>query len=188
MKRTKQTKAQNETPKRYTSAGKRRSMPRTATQYQALPKSSKRTLERVLDAIKVMRNDKKSLTEASRDAGTTPKSIRRWASAALKKTADGRYTAKRTDNVLRPLRIYASDGQQEIIVRGFRNASQVGKYSAAVDRFIATGDASRLAVFEGKFIKDADGKEIPFLTDRTALKKLGSAGLLSFESLYSRTQ
>jgi hypothetical protein len=41
-------------------------------------------------------------------------------------------------------RVIGPDGVGEIIVRGFARASELGKYSAAVDRYISTGDASGL--------------------------------------------
>ena len=53
--------------------------------------------------------------------------------------------------------------------------------------YLETGDASRLNKFRGKSIKDADGAQIPFLTDRAELNRLGSAGVLAFESLYARS-
>ena len=35
-------------------------------------------------------------------------------------------------------------------------------------------------------VTDADGKQLPLLTDVEVLNRLGSAGILSFESLYAR--
>lgn len=54
-------------------------------------------------------------------------------------------------------------------------------------RYLQTGDGSRLKTFQGKYIKDANGVNVPLPTDRAVLNRLGSAGVLSFESLYART-
>ena len=61
-----------------------------------------------------------------------------------------------------------------------------GEYWNAVHRYLSTGDASRLVNFRGKHITDAQGEKFPLLTDREELDRLGSAGVLSFESLYAR--
>jgi hypothetical protein len=134
-----------------------------------------------------MRSKKASLKRASKENGISSHTVKRWSSSALQKRSSGKWTAKKSDNLLRVLMIPASGGKREIVVRGFQRASQVAKYSAAVDRYVETGDASRLNKFRGKSIKDADGAEIPLLTDRAELNRLGSAGVLSFESLYARS-
>jgi hypothetical protein len=72
-------------------------------------------------------------------------------------------------------------------VRGSRQATQLAEYWNAVHRYLETGDASRLEKFRDKSIKDADGVQILLPTDRTELNRLGSAGVLSFESLYARS-
>lgn len=77
-------------------------------------------------------------------------------------------------------------GPTEIATRDFRQASKAGKHSAAVQRYIETGDHSALAKFKGKHIVDAQGKRIALMTDLDELDRLGSAGELSFESLYAR--
>src|SRR5882724_3106070 len=63
---------------------------------------------------------------------------------------------------------------------------KAGKHSAAVQRYLETGDNSALAKFKGKYIVDAQGKRIALMTDLDDLDRLGSAGELSFESLYAR--
>ena len=65
-------------------------------------------------------------------------------------------------------------------------ATLVGKYWNAIDHYLGTGDASSLHFFDGEFIIDAAGKPVPFMTDTDELDRLGSAGQLSFETLYAR--
>jgi hypothetical protein len=40
--------------------------------------------------------------------------------------------------------------------------------------------------FRGQHVTTTDGERIPLLTDRATLDVLGSAGVLSFESMYAR--
>ena len=52
--------------------------------------------------------------------------------------------------------------------------------------YLETGDDTELARFRGKSIIDAQGNAVPLLTDLDELERLGSAGVLSFQSLYAR--
>ena len=52
--------------------------------------------------------------------------------------------------------------------------------------FLETGDDADLARFRGASIIDAQGNTVPLLTDLAELERLGSAGVLSFQSLYAR--
>ena len=66
------------------------------------------------------------------------------------------------------------------------DASVIGKYWNAVDLYLNTGDDSALDAFQGKYIIDADGGRFFLMTNIRELDRLGSAGNLSFESLYAR--
>jgi len=74
----------------------------------------------------------------------------------------------------------------EIAVRDSREASLVGQYWAAVQKYLETGDASALRRVRRKTVTDADGKRVRLIKDLTELERLGSAGVLSFESLYAK--
>jgi hypothetical protein len=151
----------------------KRSAPRTEAQYSATPEKFKK--------------DKVSLTQASRDAGISPRTVTRWGSSALKKLKNGRYAPKAADNLLRIVMIPTPEGTRDVAVRGSKQVSLLAKYSNALHRYIQTGDASQLMGFRGKYIKDANGVDVPLSTDLAMLNRLGSAGELSFESLYART-
>ena len=79
-------------------------------------------------------------------------------------------------------------GLIEIAVRDSRQRSQLGKYWNAVQRYLATGDAAGLRQFRSMRIADTTGKRVPLVTDVDELDRLGSAGVLSFESLYAGVQ
>ncbi|MHB8487391.1 MAG: hypothetical protein ACYDCM_16885 [Candidatus Acidiferrales bacterium] len=163
--------------------------PRAAKQFYALTPQAQDRWIRVTHAVSKMRSDHVSLREASREFGLDPRVVTRLAKSALRKRKNGQYAAKPTDKLLRILAIPAPDekgGKREIAVRDSRQATILGRYWAAVQKYLQTGDFSALNKFRGKRITDASGKRVPLLTDLTELDRLGSAGVWSFESIYSQ--
>jgi hypothetical protein len=133
-----------------------------------------------------MRADGTSLNRAAREFGIDPKVLTKLARSALRKQPNGRYVARKDDRLLRVLVTLTEDGTQEIAIRDSRQASRLGTYWVAVQKFLQTGDASALKKFHGTKITDATRKRFLLLTDEAQLNRLGSAGVLSFETLYSR--
>src|SRR6266542_1770070 len=168
--------------RRSTFARRKPRPPQTSEQYFAKPEKFRRTYDRVIEALAKMRSEKSSLAKAAQEIGISPHTVVRWGGSALKKNKGGKYAAKPKDNLLRMVRIPASDGTREIAVRGSQQASLLGEYWSAVHRYLQTGDASQLATFQGKHVKDADGNELQLPTGRAELNHLASAGVLSFES------
>jgi hypothetical protein len=137
--------------------------------------------------IAKMRADDTSLANAARDFGIDPRTVIRWGGPALKKNTNGRYTAKKSDRLLRVLFLPAEYGTREIATRDSRQASLIGQYWDAVQRYLQRGDDSALRKFRGVRIRAASGESIPLLTEPEELDRLGNAGVLSFESLYARS-
>jgi len=163
--------------------------PRSEKQFFSKPKAFQDTWTGVTHAISKMRADHLSLRGASREFGLDPRVVARLGKSALRKRKNGTYAAKRTDKLLRILAIPATDekgGKSEIAVRDSRQATILGRYWAAVQKYLQTGDFSALNKFRGKRITDASGKRVPLLTDLTELDRLGSAGIWSFESIYAQ--
>jgi len=134
-----------------------------------------------------MRSEDISLTQASRDSGISPRTVTKWGKSALQKRKSGKYAVKKSDNLLRLVMIPSNEGPRQIAVRGSKQVTLLAEYWNALHRYLQTGDASKLREFQGKTIKDANGLDIPLPTDIQALNRLGSAGVLSFESIYART-
>jgi hypothetical protein len=164
----------------------KKTAPRTAREYIAKPDRFKDTWEKVLSVISSMRSDQVSLTQASHDVGISPRTVMRWGKSALRKQKSGKYAAKAKDDLLRLLQIPTPEGTGEIGVRGSKDATLLAEYWNAVHHYLQTGDTSQLKRFRCQEIIDADGTIYPFLTDPSVLNRLGSAGVLSFESLYAR--
>ena len=160
--------------------------PRTVKQFAALAPRSQDRWIRITHTVSKMRTDRVSLREASHEFGLDPGVVTRLGKSALRKRKNGQYVAKPADNLLRILAVPTADGKREIAVAGSRQATILGKYWAAVQKYLQTGHSSALAKFRGKRVTDASGKRVPLLTDLTELDRLGSFGVLSFESLYAQ--
>jgi hypothetical protein len=149
------------------------------------PRRFQDTWNRVVQAISKMRAAHISLHQAAREFGVHPKEVVRLGGSALRRTPSGRYAAKAKDDLLRVLSLPDRRGLREIAFDDSREASVVGKYWNGVHLYLQTGDASGLREFRRKFVRDANGRRFELLTDLDELDRLGSAGVLSFESIYS---
>jgi hypothetical protein len=141
---------------------------------------------RVGHVISKMETDRVSLPQASREFGLAPGKVVKLAGSALRKCANGRYAVRSNNKFLRVLVLPTHDGLREIAVRGSKEATLIGQYWAAVQKYLETGDASVLQKIRRKTITDADGKRIRLIKDLAELDRLASAGVLSFESLYAK--
>lgn len=158
-------------------------VPRTMRQYSALSKPEREAWDSIGHVVSRMREGT-SLRQAAKEAALDPSVVIKLGRSALRRQRNGRYVAKKTDRLLRVLSVLDSHGRRQIAVRDSRQASSLGRYWAAVQRYLQTGDDSALQEFSKKRLVDASGKRHAFLTDLEQLDRLGSAGVLSFESLY----
>jgi hypothetical protein len=164
---------------------KNSAIPRTLADHFAMSERLQDRCNRVTHVVSKMRSDGLSLHQAALEFHISTHTVVRLAGSALRKR-DGKYAARSRDQLLRALVIPTPDGLREIGVRDSREASLVGKYWAAVQKYLETGDASALKKIRRKQIKGADGKRIFLVKDLSELDRLGSAGVLSFESLYAK--
>ena len=172
------------------SAGNRRSVlrvPRTAEEYFDRPRDFQETWNLIVQVPTRMRSEGVSLSKATRQLGISRSRVLRLAGPAFRRLRNGRYAAKVTDRLLRVLTVPSAKGLIEIGVSDSREASVIGEYWNAVERYLARGDASELQKFRKKRVKDGRGKRVPLVTDLDELARLASAGVLRFESIYGRT-
>jgi len=158
-------------------------IPRTAKQYFSMSVEDQTTWDTVAHVISRTR-DGVSLSKASREFGIARNIVLKLGRSALRKR-NGRYVATKTDRLLRVLTILGIKGKKEIATRDSRQASLIGSYWAAVQRYLQTGDDSALLKFKKTRVLDASGKRHRLLTDLKALIRQASAGVLSFESMYA---
>ena len=72
-------------------------------------------------------------------------------------------------------------------MKSSREATILGEHSAALSKYVATGDASDISRFKDVYVIDVTGTRVRLLTNLAEIDKLAGAGVLSFESLYSRS-
>jgi hypothetical protein len=125
----------------------------------------------------------------TKDLAAAARSIR-VSKEKLKRAAIRRLTRRRRRGGLRLIRRLPrkmpifSGGRQLAITVNSRAASLIGRYMAAVGKFLKTNDPKSLAEFTGRSVKDVSGKIHQFETDPNTLYRLSSAGGEPFEEMY----
>jgi hypothetical protein len=158
--------------------------PNTARQYFSLSPKNQETWDSIGHVISKMKEGM-TLPKAAKEFSLAPKTVLALGRSALRKQKNGRYVAKKTDHLLRVLTVLTAKGKNEIAMRDSRQASLIGSYWAAVQRYLQTGDDSGLLKFKKTRVADASGKRHRLLTDLNELGRQASAGVLSFESMYA---
>jgi len=145
----------------------------------AIPRSERArdSRTRALRALSAMRHGA-SISRAARDNGVTTRTIKHYAgSALLQHRPGGRIHATKSDQLVRYLQIPSPDGPIEITAHGSKEASEIARYKAAVNRFLV-GDLNALAPWHGKKIAGVE-----LITAGRTLKGLAQKELLPY-SLY----
>ena len=146
--------------------------------YEKLTPREQEARHRAFEAISEMRREGVSLKAASHRVGTTPQTVRRYASDAL--TKEGRrYKATRSDRIYQRMSALSTDGLRDIDVRGSRARSLVGGHWSAIGRFAATGDVTVLAKFTGKRVGG-----IELATDPDLIEEYLRRGELDIDDIY----
>ena len=158
----------------------------TYREYLAKPASFQIQWNRAVQVITQMRAHGYSLQKAAKEIGISPAIVVRLAGSALRRTLSGRIVAKPADQLLRVLLIPGDKGLREVPIRDSRQASLIGEYWNAVEKYLTTGDSRMLLKGRWKNLIDARGNRVQLLTDLTILRRQASAGVLQFESLYGR--
>lgn len=135
------------------------------------------TRQRALHALAQMRHGA-SISRAARDNGVTPRMMKRYVGSALFQARPGaRIRATKSDRYVRYLQIPGPHGPIEIRVHGSKEARDIARYKAAVNRLLG-GDLGALAPWHGKKIAG-----IELITAAQTLKRLAQKELLPY-SLY----
>ena len=133
--------------------------------------------DRALHALNDMRHGA-SISQAARDNRVTTRTIKKYVgSALLQDRPGGRIRPTMSDRFVRYLQIPGPDGPVEIKARGSKEATEVARYKAAINRFLG-GDLKALEPWRGKKIAGVE-----LVTDRQTLKGLAQKELLPY-SLY----
>jgi hypothetical protein len=138
--------------------------------------------ERLQRGLRILRQEK-NLRAAARTIGVSPERLKHAAASKGAITKEGRRWVLNPDLPRRML-IYSRRHAVQITVGDQASASLVGRYMAAVGKFLDSNDRDSLTPFVGQSVTDISGKSYPFETNPNALYRLTSAGGESFEAVY----
>ena len=117
--------------------------------YERLTPEQREARHRAFDALHEMRERGLSLRAAAQEAGTTPRTVRRYAGDALT-LERGRYRPAASDRIYQRMSVLSTEGLVDVDTRGSRVRSAIGRHWNAIKQFAATGDVHLLAPFEGE--------------------------------------
>jgi hypothetical protein len=134
--------------------------------------------ERALDALALTRRGY-SLRRAADLSRTDPRTVRRHAGTALRKTG-GRWRPTPFDRIPREMTVLTSAGPQEVVVRDSRTASLLAEHANAVASYVERGDEAPLHRLRRRLVR-IRGQPIPLATDPVRLDRLAAGGELHYE-------
>jgi len=139
---------------------------------------------RLEEGLKALRNGE-SLAQAARSLHVSSERLSHYirASGVRLEKRKGRWRIGQ-DVRVRELPIFSRGKEQVIRVRGYAPAVDVGRYMAAVGRFLETNDPGYLAPFEGLSVTDVSGQSHALETRPNVLYRLDQAGGAPFEQVY----
>jgi hypothetical protein len=132
--------------------------------------------------LRVLRQEG-SLNSAAREAKISPERLRHFATQKnLIEKRGRRWTVKR--DLPRRMKLFSNGKDISVIVGDFDAASKIGRYMAAVGKFLRTNNSTALGEFVGQSVTDITGKTHVFETRRNTLYRLAAATDHSFELIY----
>ncbi len=135
-------------------------------------------------ALKLMKQGA-SQREAAKHIGVSTERLRRFVAENTETKRQGRrwiILDKRSVTVL-----MATRGKMRDVTVTHDASSDIGRHWAAINRFLETQNVSYLSPFVGLGLRDVKGRFHPFETRPNILRKLDSAGELSFIDIYRQT-
>ena len=124
-----------------------------------------------LEVLRIMRQNKMSLTKASKTVQISPSTVKRNVGSALKKHGN-RIIPKQNDNLTRKIRIYENGKEVWIQIRGNKKAATVARYHGATGRLLNQRETDAMKGFENQSIIDTKGKKHKFETSSKKLKAI----------------
>jgi hypothetical protein len=120
-----------------------------------------------LEALSLVRREKRSLPTAAKQIGLTQETIIRNTNAFRK--VRGRWKAKSIDHIPRVMTIYEKGRKRIVEVANSRTASLIGEYHNRVKHFLDTSKSSFLRELPKKRFKDKAGRIHVLETDPRAI-------------------
>jgi hypothetical protein len=135
-------------------------------------------------ALKLMKQGA-SQRDAAKAVGVSTERLRRFVAENTETMRQGRrwiISDRRPVTVL-----MATVGKIRDVTVTHDASSDIGRHWVAINKFLETNDRSHLAPFAGLGFRDVKGRFHPFETRPNILRKLDSAGELSFIDIYRQT-
>ncbi len=153
---------------------------------ERLTPSRRNTYDRVLEAVGIARrNPDKPLSRIAREAGTTTKTITKYAGSAVDRSGR-KWDVKQSDTLPRLMNVLTPEGTETVVIRDSKEATLLAKYSNALKRYLQTGDATEIEKFKGKTIT-VRGKRVDLITNRDEIDKLTRGGVIDEYEPYERS-
>jgi hypothetical protein len=145
--------------------------------YSATGATSCRHVSEVSQSLVAMRHGA-LISRAAQDNAVSQRTMKRYVgSALLQSRPGGRIRATKNDRLVRYLQIPGPNGPIDITAHGSKEATELARYKAAVNRLLG-GDLNALAPWDGKKIAGVE-----LITAGSTLKELAQKELLPY-SLY----
>ena len=138
--------------------------------------------DRLQLAFRVLRQEK-NFAAAAKAARISPERLRKHAIERGLIEKSGRSWQPKA-SLHRQVALFSKGKALTLIVPDAAAASEVGRFMSAVGAFLGSGDASLLAPFVDKSVRDTAGKTHPFETNPNTLYRLSAGGERSFEEIY----
>jgi hypothetical protein len=126
-----------------------------------------------------------SLNAAATLHGVRPEHLRRY----VKQHTTAEYRGRQWVIFdLRPQPVWlATRGQLKPVTLALDDVSEVGRYWAAISKFLDTNNVRHLDAFAGNGVRDVNGTYHPFEVRPNMLRKMDSIGELEFIEIYANT-
>lgn len=125
----------------------------------------------------------KTLTAAAREVRVAPERLRRYLVGSGIAEKQGRFWAIGPDTRRREMLLFSDGGAIAVTVNPAQ-AELIGRYMAAVHRFLESNDPVFITPFAGESVTDITGRSHPFETDPNELYRLAETGSSTFEDVY----
>jgi hypothetical protein len=125
----------------------------------------------------------KTLSAAAKEIHVSPERLRRYLTEQRIAEKRGRRWMPLPDNGVRQMPLYTR-GEARTVQVNRAQASDIGRYMAAVGKFLSQNEPWILLPYADRGVTDIRGRYHPFETDPNTLYRLSHTGADSFEQIY----
>jgi hypothetical protein len=127
-----------------------------------------------------------SQREAAKAVGVSVERLRRFQQQNTTSRLEGRGWVITDTRPARPM-LMATRGKMRTVTVSVDAASDIGRHWDAINKFLNSNNPAPLQPFVGLGLRDLHGRFHPFETRPNVLRRMDSAGELSFVEIYRQT-